>query len=116
MAWLGIAELADVPAGQLPYGHQRKVEIARALATSPDFLLLDEPVAGMNPVESDDLRRLLNEVAQAGLGILLIEHNMAFIQKLCSEIYVLNSGSLIAHGRPDAVMRDPFVIEAYLGA
>jgi branched-chain amino acid transport system ATP-binding protein len=115
MSRLGIAHLVDVPAGQLPYGHQRKVEIARALATAPRFLLLDEPVAGMNQKEADELGQLIREVAATGIGVLLIEHNMEFVKNLCSSLYVLSSGALIAQGEPERAMRDPTVIEAYLG-
>lgn len=115
MVRLGIGDFADASAQQLPYGHQRKVEIARALATSPGYLLLDEPVAGMNQIESDEVARLIVDVKNEGIGILLIEHDMRFIQKLCTQVYVLNSGQLICSGRPDEVMRNPAVIDAYLG-
>jgi branched-chain amino acid transport system ATP-binding protein len=113
---LGIAEFADMPAGQLAYGHQRKVEIARALATSPDYLLLDEPVAGMNQVEAEELGRLVVKLAESGIGVLLIEHNMEFVLRICSKLYVLNSGALIAEGPAHEVIRAPAVVEAYLGA
>lgn len=112
----GMAGFADQPAGSLSYGHQRRVEMMRALAMEPQLLLLDEPVAGMNDVEADALGRIVAELAGDGLGVLLIEHNMRFVLSLCAEIHVIDSGRLIASGTPAAVRRDPAVIAAYLGA
>ena len=112
----GMADFADLPAGRLSYGHQRRVEMMRALAMEPRLLLLDEPVAGMNDVEADALGRIFAELARDGLGVLLIEHNMRFVLSLCAEIHVIDSGRLIASGTPAAVRRDPAVIAAYLGA
>ena len=112
----GMADFADLPAGSLSYGHQRRVEMMRALAMEPRLLLLDEPVAGMNDVEADALGRIFAELARDGLGVLLIEHNMRFVLSLCAEIHVIDSGRLIASGTPAAVRRDPAVIAAYLGA
>ena len=111
----GMAGFADLPAGSLSYGHQRRVEMMRALAMEPRLLLLDEPVAGMNDVEADALGRIFAELARDGLGVLLIEHNMRFVLSLCAEIHVIDSGRLIASGTPAAVRRDPAVIAAYLG-
>ncbi|WP_114859561.1 ABC transporter ATP-binding protein [Azospirillum brasilense] len=111
----GMAGFADQPAGSLSYGHQRRVEMMRALAMEPRLLLLDEPVAGMNDVEADALGRIVAELAGDGLGVLLIEHNMRFVLSLCAEIHVIDSGRLIASGTPAAVRRDPAVIAAYLG-
>jgi branched-chain amino acid transport system ATP-binding protein len=106
---------ADHAAGQLSYGHQRKVEIMRAVATAPDLLLLDEPVAGMNDVEAYALADLLRELVADGIAILLVEHNMRFVMSLCAHINVVNSGQLIASGTPDEIAGDPAVIAAYLG-
>ncbi len=111
----GLTEFADYPAGGLSYGHQRKVEMARAVATDPDFILLDEPIAGMNDVESDALADIFRGVAKDGKGVLLIEHNVRFVAKLCSYVYVLDSGRLISEGAPDHVLNEPLVISAYLG-
>jgi branched-chain amino acid transport system ATP-binding protein len=110
-----MTEFADVPAGALSYGHQRRVEIIRALAMQPTFLLLDEPVAGMSAVEAGALGRIFAELAGEGLGILLIEHNVAFVTQTCETVYVIDAGKLIAHGGPNEVCRDPAVISAYLG-
>ncbi len=113
---VGLEEMRDDTAGALPYGHQRKLEIARALATNPSLLLLDEPAAGMNEKESEELVRFIQNIHENfDLTILLIEHHMDFVMSLCDEIAVLNFGSTIAMGTPDEVKRNPAVIEAYLG-
>ena len=103
-------------ASSLPYGAQRRLEIARALATSPDFLLLDEPAAGMNPQESTELMRFIRHIRdEFDLTILLIEHDMKVVMGVCQYIWVLEYGQLIAEGDPDAIRNNPRVIEAYLG-
>lgn len=113
---LEIADKADLPATSLPYGAQRKLEIARALATKPQILLLDEPAAGMNPSESQELMRTIKRVRdQYQLTILLIEHDMKVVMNLCDQIQVLCYGSCIAEGVPEAIKNDPGVIDAYLG-
>ena len=112
----GMGAYAERPAGSLSYGHQRRVEMMRALAARPRILLLDEPVAGMNDVEADELGRIFRSLADEGLAILLIEHNMRFVMSLCDVVHVLDSGALIASGPPRVVAREPRVVEAYLGA
>jgi branched-chain amino acid transport system ATP-binding protein len=111
-----MTQYAELLAGELSYGHQRRVEIMRALATEPRVLLLDEPVAGMNDVEAHALGEMFRQLADRGLTILLIEHNMQLVMALCDELYVLDSGKLIAAGEPAQVQNHPAVIEAYLGA
>jgi branched-chain amino acid transport system ATP-binding protein len=110
-----LASLADMPAGGLSYGHQRLVEIMRALAMAPDFLLLDEPVAGMNELEARRLGTIVRGLAGEGIGVLVIEHNMRFVMELCEMIYVIDSGRLIAQGTAPEISRDATVIKAYLG-
>jgi branched-chain amino acid transport system ATP-binding protein len=112
----GMTQFAEHRAGALSYGHQRRIEMMRALAMRPRLLLLDEPVAGMNDAEAASLARIFREVAAEGVAVLLIEHNMRFVTSICSYLYVLASGRLIAHGQPDTVLKDPGVVQAYLGA
>jgi branched-chain amino acid transport system ATP-binding protein len=113
---IGLADDRERFAGGLPYGQQRRVEIARALAGRPRFLLLDEPAAGMNEVESDRLLetiRLIRE--QEGCGILIVDHDLRLIMRLSERIHVLAEGRTICEGTPDEVRRDPAVIREYIG-
>jgi branched-chain amino acid transport system ATP-binding protein len=113
---IGLGERAEERAKNLSYGEQRRVEIARALASNPRVLLLDEPTAGMNPVEVQSVAALIRQVAREGHSVLLIEHNVRLVMDVCDRITVLNFGKVIAAGTPAVVANDPAVITAYLGS
>lgn len=115
LEFVGLDDIADVDAGSLPYGRQRRLEIARALATEPKLLLLDEPAAGMNESESQDLLRLVGKIREQGIAVLLIEHDMHVVMSVCDKLAVLNFGKRIALGTPEEVRENPDVIVAYLG-
>jgi len=113
---VGLADKEATSASALSYGDQRRLEIARALASDPSLLILDEPAAGMNHVEADALSDLIGSLASDGLTILLIEHNVGMVMKTCSRIVVLNFGEVIATGAPEEIVNNPAVVEAYLGS
>ena len=119
MALLKIFDLdkyAEMHAGNLPYGEQRKLEIARAMATEPKILLLDEPAAGMNPKETEDLMNTIKLIRDKfGIAVLLIEHDMKLVLGICERLVVLNYGQILASGDPKEVINNPRVVEAYLG-
>ncbi len=114
--FMGMADLANVPAGSLPYGAQRRLEIVRALATNPSLLLLDEPAAGMNPSETAELMNNIRRIRDTfEIAVMLIEHDMNLVMGICEGICVLSFGKIIAKGTPTEIVNNPTVIEAYLG-
>ncbi|HET9140555.1 MAG TPA: ABC transporter ATP-binding protein [Actinophytocola sp.] len=115
LSFVGLGKVEDETARFLPYGDQRRLEIARALATEPKVLLLDEPTAGMNPQETDDTRQLIFQIRDTGISVVVIEHDTKFIFSLCDHVSVLVQGMLLVEGTPEVVRADPRVIEAYLG-
>jgi branched-chain amino acid transport system ATP-binding protein len=116
LEFFDLGDVRDRIARSLPYGIQRKVEMARAVTAGPKLLLLDEPVAGMNHDEANTIRTLMLKLRDTGLSILLIEHDMAFVMNLCDRLYVLDFGVMIANGLPAEIRANPAVLDAYLGA
>lgn len=115
LAMMSLSDVSDVRAGDLAYGQQKRLEIARALAADPLLLLLDEPAAGLNPAETAELGQIIVGIRDSGIGILLVEHDMRLVMGISDEIIVLNFGCAIARGIPDVVAKDEAVIDAYLG-
>ena len=112
---IGLENYIDAYAGNLPYGLQRRLEIARIIMSNAKILLLDEPVAGMNPLESNEMMAFIKSLQGDGYTILLIEHDMNVVMNISERIYVMDHGKLIAHGKPDEIVQNPEVIKAYLG-
>ena len=116
LEFVGLGGRADIPAGALTYGEKRLLEIARALATGPRLLLLDEPAAGLNPVETGHLAQTVRRIVERGITVLLIEHDMKFVMQLAERVFVLDFGRVIAEGTPQEVQTNSAVVEAYLGS
>ncbi len=114
--FIGLSREADAPAGSLPYGALKRLEIARALAAEPKALLLDEPAAGCNAVETEAIDRLIRDIAGRGVAVVLVEHDMKLVMQISDRILVLDRGRPLAEGKPETVRRNPAVIEAYLGS
>ncbi|GGC86969.1 ABC transporter ATP-binding protein [Chelatococcus reniformis] len=112
---VGLSGLGDQPAGELPYGVLKRLEIARALATRPSVIMLDEPVAGCNAVETAEIAHVIRKIAGSGMTVMLVEHDMGFVMTLADRIHVLNRGMTLAEGTPSEIRNNPAVIEAYLG-
>ena len=115
LKFMEIEHMANLVAGGLPYGAQRRLEIARAMASNPQLLLLDEPAAGMNLSEKDELAQTILKIREKGYTVFLVEHNMKLVMRVCDNICVLNHGEKLAEGTPEEIQNNPAVIEAYLG-
>jgi branched-chain amino acid transport system ATP-binding protein len=115
LTFVGLERWAQAPSDGLPYGALKRLEIARALATRPRLLLLDEPAAGLNPTETREIDQLIRRIAERGITVVLVEHNMKLVMEVSQRVLVLDHGRRLAEGDPETVSRDPLVIEAYLG-